>query len=338
MAQSILLRQKFRPEQLLDCTIGICAYNEEKNIARLLDNLTHYQALSKTAEILVVCSGCTDSTPDIVNDFCKRDRRIELVLQSERIGKSSAINEILRRAVHEIIFFIPADVLPSNSSLTILAKEFSNPRVGIACGSPVPLNSEDNFSGYLGSLIWRMHNRTLKSLSDSEINTHASGELMAIRKGLIKEIPLDTVNDDAYMAVEVGKHSIVKYCDAAKVFMKAPSNLVDYIKQRRRVVFGHHSIKRATRHYPRTLETMVCYDFTRVMKIISNEIEKRPASFPKFIVAVAIEFIANGLAVADIILRKQHTTWSISTSTKDLPSKIPTLGRSDFFLRTKLDN
>src|SRR5487761_384956 len=201
-------------------TIGVCAYNVQGNIARLLDNLLRLQELDKNAEVLVVCSGCTDSTLEIVRQISKRDKRVELIEQLKRRGKAAAINEILKRSSNEIIFFIPADVLPAPLSLASMLSEFSNPEVGVVCGSPVPVNDQKSFSGYLGNLIWRMHNRTLKLLSESKINTHASGELMAIRRQIIHDLPLDIVNDDAYMAVQAASQGyVVTYCESAKVFM-----------------------------------------------------------------------------------------------------------------------
>jgi cellulose synthase/poly-beta-1,6-N-acetylglucosamine synthase-like glycosyltransferase len=52
--------------------IGVCPYNEENNIARLLQNLITEQSIPKESKILVVCSGCTDKTPDIVASFQRR--------------------------------------------------------------------------------------------------------------------------------------------------------------------------------------------------------------------------------------------------------------------------
>lgn len=317
---TILSKAPNSPDEL-KCTVGICAFNEQSNIGLLLHNLLNNQDLGRDAQVLVVCSGCTDSTPDIVRQFSMKDSRIELILQKERMGKASAVNEILKRASNEIIFLIPADVLPSAHSIFTLLEQFSDPTVGAVCGSPTPVNETRSFSGYLSNLVWRMHNRTLKMLSDSNINSHATGEMMAFKRELISDIPDNTINDDAYIALEIAKKFRVKYCEAAKVYMKGPSNLLDYIKQRRRVVYGHHSIKRATKHYPRTLETMLYYDSNRVVKIVREEIGERPLDFPRFMLAIVFELMVNALAFADLLVRKNHVSWSIVSSTKDLSEK-----------------
>lgn len=320
--QRLLLRNPFDAKtRSLECTIGICAYNEAKNIGRLLESLIADQSLTCNSEILVVSSGSTDVTTEIVSKFSEKDRRVELIVQGERLGKASAINEILKRASHEIIFLIPADVLPAPSSLIRLASEFSNPKVGVVCGSPLPVNSERNFSGYLANLMWRLHNRTLKLLGDSDINTHASGELMAVRGGIIDHIPMNTVNDDAYLAVEISKGYRVKYCESAKVYLKAPSNIADYVRQRRRVMFGHHSVRRTTGSYPRTLGAMPYYDLRRLLKVIRDEISYRASDIPKLGLAIALEIVSNVLAWIDVILKRKYISWSAVTSTKDLSAR-----------------
>src|SRR5208337_701336 len=94
--------------------IGVCAYNEENNIARLLQNLIAEQSIPKESKILVVCSGCTDRTPQIVASFQNKDPRIEPLIEDARKGKSSALNKIFMaaRAEADILILVNADALP----------------------------------------------------------------------------------------------------------------------------------------------------------------------------------------------------------------------------------
>ena len=73
-------------------TVGICAYNEGKNIGTLLNNVLYEQALPVNSEVLVVCSGCTDTTTDIVQEYAAKDSRLKVHIEDERRGKASAIN------------------------------------------------------------------------------------------------------------------------------------------------------------------------------------------------------------------------------------------------------
>jgi len=101
-------------------SIGICCYNEEANIDNLLKNLRNSQGLQTDTEIFVVCSGCTDSTVQIVRKYLAIDPRIYLIIEKERKGKASAINKILKRCRGRYIFLIPGDVLPEENCLPLL--------------------------------------------------------------------------------------------------------------------------------------------------------------------------------------------------------------------------
>ena len=304
--------------------MGICAFNEEQNIGLLLQNLLTKQGLGSDSEIIVVCSGCTDSTPAIVRQFSEKDARVKLIMEQERLGKASAINRILEKYSGELVFLIPADVLPASSALPLMTRRISeDAKIGVVGGSPVPVNVEAGFCGYLSHLMWRLHNNTLRYLNDLSLSNHASGELMVLRQGIVDRIPSDVVNDDAYIAVTAAlKGSLVKYCDEAKVYIKAPTSIADYIRQRRRVIFGHLRVKRLTKKYPKTIENMLIQDPTKSLHVLKEEIRERPKDALKLIVVILIEGVVNALAFIDIVFKKQHTVWAIAESTKKLQRSI----------------
>ena len=75
------------------------AYNEEANIGRLLRSLLRQRFTHcYLREILVVASGCTDRTEEIVRNIMEKDNRIKLLIQPHREGKASAINLFLSKA------------------------------------------------------------------------------------------------------------------------------------------------------------------------------------------------------------------------------------------------
>ena len=301
-------------------SVGVCAYNEEKNIGLLLENLLTEQGLSCNSEIIVVCSGCTDHTPLVVERFIEKDKRVKLIRERERSGKASAINKILRIYKGDFLFLIPADVIPAPFSLDKLLEEMlSDQYVGVICGKPVPVNEEDGLLGYMGRLIWRLHHRTLKFLDGLQLSSHASGELMVIRRNIVEKIPVAVVNDDAYIAIQAVKRNFeVRYCQEAIVRIRAPTNIIDFIKQRRRVVYGHHRVKRITEHHPRTLENMIFYDPRKTLHVLKEEIKERPKDSLKLFTAIFIEAIVNLLAIIDVLAKKEHTVWTIAESTKEL--------------------
>ncbi len=286
----------------------------------MLSNLLTQQQLGKDSEIIVVCSGCTDSTPMVVRQFSEMDSRVKLVIEQKRLGKASAVNIVLEKSKGQFIFLIPADVIPARSALPLLIKKFSeNPKIGVVGGSPVPTNLETGFSGYLSHLMWRLHNNTLHYLNDLNVSNHASGEFMVFRQGIVNKIPINVVNDDAYIAVTASlKGWLIKFCDEAKVFIKAPTSISDYICQRRRVIYGHLRVRELTKKYPKTLENMLVQDPAKSLHILKEEIKENPKDTIKLFAVILIEAVANALALFDVSFKKQHTVWAIATSTKKL--------------------
>ena len=305
---------------MTEISIGICAYNEEKNIGKLLDNILTKQDLSKDSEIIVVCSGCTDSTPEIVRKFVEQDLRVKLIVEKERNGKSSAVNKILDTYAGDYIFLIPGDVIPAKSAIPLLMEKIrEDPRIGVVGGSPVPTNLEKGFSGYLSHLMWRVHNKTLELLNDLNMSNHASGEFMVFKRGIVDRIPIDVVNDDAYIAVKATlEGALVKYCEEAKVYITAPKNIIDYIRQRRRVIYGHHRVKQLTSKHSNTLENMMFKEPSNTLHVLKTEIRERPKDIPKLALAIFIEVLVNFLAIIDIVLKKDHTVWTMAESTKKI--------------------
>jgi hypothetical protein len=182
----------------------------------------------------------------------------------------------------------------------------------VAGGRPTLINEYKKLHGAeaLAHLMWRIHNRTLQILNHDDVLTHASGELFCIRRGIITRIPVEVINDDAYIAMKADqKGYIVRFDPNAKVYIKAPSTFADLIRQRKRIVYGHYQIKRIHGSFPRTIECMAFYDQKRVIRILAEMIREQPKETHKLIAAVIFEMIVNLLALLDIVRGKSHVPW-----------------------------
>ena len=88
---------------------------------------------------------------------------------------------------------------------------------------------------------------TRKLLNDKNKFIVCSGYLMALRSGIIKEIPEDSLSDDAVISNLIySKGYKTAYAPNAKVFVKYPSTFKDWIKQKRRSAGGYLQIKKFT--------------------------------------------------------------------------------------------
>ena len=296
-------------------TVGICAYNEGMNIGKLLNNILHEQELPGF-EVLVVCSGCTDNTVEIVHEYAKKDSRVRAYVENERKGKASAVNHILSDARGSVILFVSADTLPDKGCFSRLLSNLELPNVGIVCGNPVPINSSAYLVGKLVQLLWGFHDHVFKQLSEAGLARHAT-EIFCIRKGIVDKIPIETVNDDAYIALLAKKKGwLVKYEPESHVSICGPQTFTDYFRQRRRVLFGHHQIKKMTGESPQHLIYLMPLYPVRAMKLLLW-LCKEYGLFT-FLIFVSIELGINAAAAADSLLRRAHTKCSVSTSTKSV--------------------
>ena len=142
-------------------SIGICAYNEEANISKLLDSIL-VQELSRVAiiEIIVVSSNSSDDTDSVVGDYLKRDERISLITEEQRNGKASAVNLFLQKASGEICIIQSADTICKSDTVeSICSPILDDSGVGAVGGRPIPRGGRGVFIPFANRLIWHLHSR-----------------------------------------------------------------------------------------------------------------------------------------------------------------------------------
>jgi cellulose synthase/poly-beta-1,6-N-acetylglucosamine synthase-like glycosyltransferase len=224
--------------------IGVCAYNEENNIGNILHNLVVEQDLPKNCKVLVVCSGCTDKTPLMVKEFGKRDERIEAVIEGSRKGKANALNTIFKRAKEsfDVLVLANADALPAHGSVTKLLSSLATSEVGAVFARPVPFKDSRGICYGIVNVIWRLHH-VISLRQEPKL----SAELCAIRTSCLEEIPENVATDEPYVQLAIRRQGYdILYVPEALVYIRCPTNIIDLIKQRRRILFGHSQLQKAT--------------------------------------------------------------------------------------------
>ena len=289
------------------CTVGIFAHNEEANIGRLLQIMLEQQLETvEIREIIVVSSGSTDNTNEIVRDYKKSDPRIHLLVEAERQGKASAINLFLRHQTERVLVVCSADLLPQTDTVEKLVAPFADPEVGMTSCRPVPVNDPDTFMGFAAHLLWDLHH---------EINVKGgfkSGEMIAFIK-IFERIPYRTSVDEASIEPVVrGQGYKVRYVPDAVVLNKGPDTVDDFLRQRRRIYSGHLDIKELLGYSVSTMSA------THVFKTLLGNLDWRPKKFLWTWMVVGIEAYGRYLGWRDYKTKRDHTVWEIAKSTKEL--------------------
>lgn len=285
-------------------SIGICAYNEAKHISALLDSLERQTLPPDFAltEILVVASGCTDGTDRIIEERRRVESRLILIHQTERHGKSSAINEILGRYRGDILVLVNADARLLPDSLFGLLEGFEgDDGVDLVCGVPSPAPSMSPLLDIVERGWWRIHNRTLQTLSGSVGGNHCCDELMAMKRGFAGSIPKAVVNDGSYFGVLGAlRGTTVRFCPRAVVIVDPPSSLSGLLRQRRRIVTGHHQVRGLLGRSPYTLEGLALSQPAVAAKIFLSELVGRPLPTLAFLaISGPLELISHVLSFVD---------------------------------------
>lgn len=301
-----------KKKKKITVSIGIPAYNEEKNIKNLLgDILGQKQRRWQLKEIIIYSDGSTDKTVTLANQI--ESPFIKIVTQEVRRGKPLCVNEIIRDTKGEIIVLFDADVrLAGKNVIERLLFDFENDeKVMLAGGNKKPFPPKN----FLEEGIYS----TFNVFYDSKINLNGGnnvfgcqGGCIAIRKKFAETIHLpDTINNDAFLYLLCKQRGYrFRYIDDAIVYYKMATNLKDYLKQ----------LFRAT---PKSAEIFLKKYFG---DLVAKEFHRPPLFY---LTSIFRAFIARPLPTIFIILvnlmawpfipfmaKKYTTRWPIAESTK----------------------
>ncbi len=282
------------------------AYNEEKNIARALESLLSQKLKTvKVDKIFVIASGCTDQTVPIVKRMAQTDKRIKLLIQKKRRGKSSAVNLFLNHARSRILVLTGADTIPQEDVVERLVSVFSDRRVGMSGAHPIPIDSEKTFFGFAAHLLWELHHQI-------SLKAPKMGEMTAFRR-VFKRIPYASAVDEATVEpLIVGQGYKLVYVPKAIVFNKGTESLAEFLRQRRRIHHGHLVLIKSQGYSVSTLKKgRLVSAWLRIFRFEPRFILYSP-------LVGLMEIWARILATYDYFKGNSHTVWEVAPSTKDV--------------------
>ncbi len=286
--------------------MGITAHNEEANIGKLLECVLQQDLQTAIlAEIIVVISGCTDNTEEVVRDYMTRDGRIHLLVQEHREGKASAMNLFIEEAAEDVLILSSADLQPAPDALELLISRFVDPELGMTACRPEPVNDPNTFMGFAAHLLWDLHH---------QMNLHGfkAGEMIAFRK-IFTRIPQYTAVDEASVEPLIrGQGYKVRYIPEAIVYNKGPETAADFLRQRRRIYAGHLQLQQILGYSVSTMSGL------SVLSLLLQNLDWHPKQFFWTWGVVALEMAGRFLGWLDFKQERDHTIWEIATTTKEL--------------------
>ncbi|MDE2482125.1 MAG: glycosyltransferase [bacterium] len=291
--------------------IGVMAYNEERNIRALLESLLRQTYDDRIARIVVVASGCTDRTCDIVTEFLPKDSRIELVAEGQRAGKIAAINTFLATAQEPYLVVSCGDLIFKPDTIEKLCAPLERERVGMTGAHPVPINDKRSFVGFAVHLMWDLHHTIAQ-------RKPKMGELIAFRN-VLRSLPTEALCDELSVENQVRAADLdVVYASDAAVYNKGPETLREFFRQRCRWIAANFQVI-ADYHLP--VSTM---DPGMLLKATASYVRETKPRLDWLVGVAAIELAARAKAYYDYHVarsRQKYRVWDPVATTKSLESE-----------------
>lgn len=238
-------------------SVIISSRQEPKTIRRCISSIADrkYSGIPSPFEIIQV-------TPDELTlkqgqkeaNKLGLSRKQYIQIKDPQRGKPFALKMAIKRAKGDIIIFTDGDVYFGKDSVKELLLPFQHSNVGGVSGRPISQDKRDTCLGYWGHLLsdsadHRRRNTMQKvEKGDYYVSNKTffpmSGYIMAVRN-IDMKIPQDVLSDDAYISYYIRNQGLdIAYAPNAVSYVKYPTNLRDYYKQKVRSIGGFKQLKR----------------------------------------------------------------------------------------------
>ncbi|MFQ5799617.1 MAG: glycosyltransferase family 2 protein, partial [Bacteroidota bacterium] len=176
-------------------TIIITAYNEEKHIAKKLENTLHLDYPDNKLEIVVASDGSTDGTDEIVLDYSDRYKTVKLCRVEGRVGKTETQNRAVAMAKGEIVVFSDATTDYKVDAITKMVRNYADPTVGAVSGRYDYLAEKGSGIGVATTLFWRYENFIKSCQARLGTITGCCGCIYSVRKSLYERLDSEIISD-----------------------------------------------------------------------------------------------------------------------------------------------
>ena len=247
---AVIARKTARPirKRAIRPTVSVLlpVRNGAKWLRAKLHSILQLSYQRELMEILVISDGSTDQTDSIAQDFAHHGVKVIRIPAS---GKAAALNEGMRQATGEILFFTDVRQLLDPEALRELVECFADPAVGVASGELVIADGETRGEADTG-LYWHYEKWIRRRLSRIDSVLGATGCIYAMRRELASPLPAGTLLDDVQLPLDAffrGYRVILE--ESAKAF-DSPASLRTEFGRKVRTLAGVYQVML---RYPRLL-------------------------------------------------------------------------------------
>jgi cellulose synthase/poly-beta-1,6-N-acetylglucosamine synthase-like glycosyltransferase len=184
---------------LPDVTVVIAAYNEKNCLAAKIENTLAQDYPKDKLHVLVVTDGSDDGSEQIAAQY----NEVVNIHQTERQGKSAALNRAMQYVQTPIVIFTDANTILNVQAVKLIANCYADGRVGAVAGEKRISKTKENTTTAQEGLYWRYE--SLMKRLDSQLHSviGAAGELFSIRTNLFRTLDRSIILDDFVLSISV---------------------------------------------------------------------------------------------------------------------------------------
>ncbi|CAH6865254.1 Glycosyltransferase SypQ [Vibrio chagasii] len=221
-------------------TILVPAFNEEQWIADKIRNLASLDYPKKKLTVIIACDGCTDNTVEIaqmtIQEAICSDIHFEIHDHTQNRGKVSVVNEEVTNITSDITALSDVSALISLDALLIAAAHFESDNVGVVNATyllcPTGNEGENTYWQYQTAV------KQCEASLGSSLGSH--GAFYLFRTSLFEPLPLNTINDDFILPMQIVKQGYIAEYETQMVALELEeSNLDTDFKRRLRISAGN---------------------------------------------------------------------------------------------------
>jgi cellulose synthase/poly-beta-1,6-N-acetylglucosamine synthase-like glycosyltransferase len=294
---------------MINITIGIPSFNEEKNILRLLHSLSASNRKGFIISEVIISDDSDDCTPELVKTFSIQNPclNIKYIHHSTRRGTALAWNEIFENANGAIIVLYDADTIPDRKCTNELV-QYVEGKIGLCASNPEPVGESCLVNRATIFISRWLRSIRLRGLSQYTV----MGRSLAIRTDIAKKIrlPESIIAVDLYLQCKVIENGLdIFYNDNAIVYFSPPKTMSDFASQIIRASNGHKQIKDYIKKFSFQLSSRVA-----LVEILRNLICDPVGALSVAICYVVLPYYRS--KVKDL----NSVRWHVAASTKMLDS------------------
>lgn len=223
-------------KSLPEVTLLVAAYNEEDVVEEKMKNSLALDYPADKLHFMWVTDGSTDQT----NTMLERYGCVKILYQSERQGKTSALNRAMDYVKTPIVVFTDANTMINRESIREIVACFEDSKVGCVAGEKrIAMKEKDNAASGGEGLYWK-YESALKRLDGRLYSAMgAAGELFSIRTELFEKMDSDTLLDDFILSMRIVQRGYkIAYCAEAYAIENGSADMNEERKRKVRIAAG----------------------------------------------------------------------------------------------------